>query len=132
MNGRRRLLHIEVPFGILGAAAVASAGVFAAIGIPVWIPLAPMVRLGVPSPLSGMTRSFVALAGGDVTAAFAWHPLGPLAFVACAALPVVAIASWVAGHRLEVLSRLVRRTSLWVAFSVIAAAAWLRQIIALG
>jgi hypothetical protein len=33
-------------------------------------------------PFCGMTRSFVALAHGDVTAAFRFHPAGPLLFAA--------------------------------------------------
>jgi hypothetical protein len=33
-------------------------------------------------PFCGMTRSFVALAHGDVAAAFRFHPAGPLLFVA--------------------------------------------------
>lgn len=46
---------------------------------------------GVDCPMCGMTRSFVALAHGDVGAAFRFHPAGPLLFVAMAAL-VVAVA----------------------------------------
>lgn len=38
--------------------------------------------LGVHCPLCGMTRSFVALAHGNVEAAFRFHPAGPLLFAA--------------------------------------------------
>jgi hypothetical protein len=46
---------------------------------------------GIDCPMCGMTRSFVALAHGDVGAAFRFHPAGPLLFVAMVAL-VVAVA----------------------------------------
>ena len=68
--------------GLLGGALIACALLFAAFGTPP-LPPGPMVAFGVPSPLTGMTRSFVALAGGHVTHAFALHPLGPLCFAAC-------------------------------------------------
>lgn len=42
--------------------------------------------LGAPCPGCGMTRSVVALLGGDVAASLRWHPLGlPLAAAAAAA-----------------------------------------------
>lgn len=43
---------------------------------------------GVDCPMCGMTRSFVALAHGEVAAAFRFHPAGPLLFVAMVALVV--------------------------------------------
>src|SRR5262245_56695051 len=54
---------------------------------------------GIACPFCGMTRSFVALAHGNVAGAFGFHPAGPLlaaAMVAC----VIAIAiAWVRGAR---------------------------------
>lgn len=38
---------------------------------------------GVPCPGCGLTRSFVATAHLDFAAAFAFHPFGPLVFLAC-------------------------------------------------
>lgn len=108
--GRRPLVRLEVPFGVFGAALIALAFVFAATGIPRWIPPALLVRLGLPSPLTGMTRSFVTVASGDLLRAFAAHPLGPPLFVFCLALPVIAACSWARGRRLGVLTRLVGRT----------------------
>lgn len=50
---------------------------------------------GIDCPFCGMTRSFVALAHGDLRASLAWHPAGPLLFVAMmlliAAVLVVAV-----------------------------------------
>ena len=40
--------------------------------------------VGIPCPLCGMTRAFVALVGGDVAGAFYYHPLWPLALPAVA------------------------------------------------
>jgi hypothetical protein len=49
---------------------------------------------GLDCPFCGMTRSFVALAHGQVAAAFRFHPAGPLLFVAMLAfLAAVAIAA---------------------------------------
>lgn len=47
--------------------------------------------LGIDCPMCGMTRSFVALAHGDLGAAFRFHPAGPLLFVAMVVL-VAAVA----------------------------------------
>ena len=46
---------------------------------------------GIDCPMCGMTRSFVALAHGDLGAAFRFHPAGPLLFVAMVVL-VAAVA----------------------------------------
>lgn len=48
--------------------------------------------LAVDCPLCGMTRSFVALAHGDLAAALRFHPAGPLLFVAMAAFVAAAVA----------------------------------------
>lgn len=123
---RQRLLRVEVPFATLGAALVACAFLFSMTGIPRWIPSALMVRAGVPSPLTGMTRSFVALASGDIAAAFAWHPMGPLVFATCVALPPV-VAVWWARDR-----RWTPTATTWVVAALVVAAGWARQIAVLG
>jgi hypothetical protein len=52
------------------------------------------VWLHVDCPFCGMTRSFVAVAHGDLGAAFAFHPAGPLLFVSMLAfLGAVVIVS---------------------------------------
>lgn len=127
---RRDLLRLEVPFAVLGVGLVAAAFVFASGGAPSWVPSAPITRLGIASPLSRMTRSFVALASGDVRAAFGWHPLGPLVFAAAVAAPVVAALSWVRGGRLP-LTRLLRSRPLWYVVAGAFALAWVHQIVAL-
>lgn len=81
--------------------------------------------------MTGMTRSFVALASGHVAHAFAWHPLGPLAFAACAVMPFVATASWIAGHRLGWVDRLVTSPASWWTFSAIVGVGWIRQLVVL-
>jgi hypothetical protein len=129
--GRRSLLHLEVPFGAFAACLIALALVFAAVGIPRWLPPALIVRAGIPSPLTGMTRSFVALASGDLAASFAFHPLGPLVFAACALTPMVALASWLRGERLTVLRRMANATVLWSVVGLLVAA-WAWQIARTG
>lgn len=125
-------MRLEVPLGVLGAALVGLAVLFAATGIPAWLPRAPLVRLGVPSPLTGMTRSFVAIASGDLWGAFAWHPLGPVVFAACVATPVVAVASWIRARRSARLATAMRSRMLWWSVGLIASAVWVRQIAVLG
>jgi hypothetical protein len=50
-------------------------------------------------PFCGLTRSFVALAHGDVVAALRWHPAGPLLFTAMVvALVAIALASLARGR----------------------------------
>lgn len=123
---RERLLRFEVPFAALGAVLVASAFVFSVAGIPRWIPPALIVRAGVPSPFTGMTRSFVALASGDITAAFAWHPLGPLLFSICVVLPALVAVWWTRDRRWAP-----PRTT-WVVAALVVTGAWARQIAVLG
>lgn len=47
----------------------------------------------IPCPLCGMTRSFAALAHGDVAAALRFHPAGPLLFVAILVFVVGAVVA---------------------------------------
>lgn len=129
---KRDLLRVEVPFGAFAAALIALAFVFAKSGIPPWLPSAPLVWIGIASPLTGMTRSFVALASGDLTAALRWHPVGPIVFVACIAMPVVAVVSWIRGARLEWLTALVRSRVVAASTAAAFALAWARQIVVLG
>ena len=102
---------------LLPLSLVALAFVFASTGIPAWIPPAPLVRLGIASPLTGMTRSFVALASGHIARAFALHPLGPLVFAACLAAPVLAIRPVALGARF------------WWCVAALFAIVWVRQIL---
>lgn len=128
---RADLLRLEAPFGLLGFVLVALAVTFAQQGIPGWIPPAAITRAGIPSPLAGMTRSFVSLAAGDAGRAFWWHPLGPLAFAVSAAAPLVAAVSLVRGRRIEALARLLSRRAFWAVVVLAVAAVWVRQAIVL-
>jgi len=73
----------HVAAAVLAAAFVLPLPVNGAIaGVPA---LCPAWNLfGVPCPFCGMTRSFVCIGHGDFSAAFAYHPLGPLLFVSTA------------------------------------------------
>jgi hypothetical protein len=130
--GRDELKRLEIPLAVLGACLTGLALVFAQTGIPSWIPRAATTGAGLPSPLSGMTRSFVALASGDPGAAFRWHPLGPIVFIACVAAVVVGAASWHRGHRAEVLRQALAKRWLWWGVAAAFVGAWIRQVIWFG
>jgi hypothetical protein len=75
-----------------------------------------------------MTRSFVALISGDVAAAFAWHPLGPVVFVLCAVMPLVAIVSLARGRRLALVDAAISSSRFWLGAGTLTALVWIRQI----
>ncbi len=118
----------DVGFAALGAALVTCAFAFALVGTPP-LPKGLMVMLGIPSPLTGMTRSFVALAHGDVAAAFAFHPLGPLCFLASvlAVLNIAVLAK--RGSRPRALDALLHLRYGGIALAVVFGAVWIRQIV---
>jgi hypothetical protein len=118
-------------FGIVGACLVSIAFVFRFTGIPSWIPPALLVRVGIASPFTGMTRSFVALASGHLVDSFRWHPLGPLIFVACAIAPMAMVWSWRYG-RIAWIGRLLTSPSVWIGAALAFAAVWVRQIVVLS
>lgn len=128
---RREVLRVELPIGATGGMLIGLAATFAVLGTPP-LPPALLVALGIPSPLTGMTRSFVALASGDVMASLAWHPLGPLAFLACATAVAVAGLSLLRGRRLVALGRLLADRRLWAVGGAAVMLAWVRQIAVLG
>jgi hypothetical protein len=62
--------------------------------------LCPLRNLtGLPCPGCGLTRSFIATAHADLTAAFGFHRLGPLLFAALAAQLPYRLARLLAGRR---------------------------------
>jgi hypothetical protein len=131
VDGRSRARLRATPdvwFGLLGAALIACALAFAAFGTPP-IPPGPMVALGVPSPLTGMTRSFVALAGGHVTHAFALHPLGPLCFAACLVAVVNAVVERRNGRRAAIVRRALGVPYAPWLLAIAFIAVWIRQIV---
>ncbi len=128
MNSARRLMvAFEVRLGALGAACVVAAFVFARTGIPSWAPQAPIARLGIASPLTGMTRSFVAMSRGDLGTAWSWHPLGPAAFVVAAVAAVVGV--WVfAGGSVPTWPAKLSGRNAAAALVAVLVIAWFRQI----
>lgn len=117
----------DIAFGLLGAGLVACAFAFSVWGVPP-VPPAPMVALGIASPLTGMTRSFVATAQGDLAGAFGLHPLGPLCFAACVVAAYSAVALLSAGRRPALVERIVGwRPGVWLVATMFVLA-WIRQI----
>jgi len=88
--------------GVLaGAAALASAG--NGLVFPGGRPVPPLCffhqATGLECPFCGMTRSFVALMHGEAAAAFGFHPAGPLALAAVAAVFGCTVISALLRHR---------------------------------
>jgi hypothetical protein len=120
-----------VSFGALGGALIVCACAFAMLGTPP-LPPAPMVLAGLPSPLTGMTRSFVALASGDVWRSFVLHPLGPLSFAGCALAAANGVVVLRSGRRTGVVDRVLRVPyAPWI-MALAFAAVWVRQIVVFG
>lgn len=78
-------------YGRMGGLSFATAPIFGAYWFnhsqassPLFCPILKFT--GIPCPGCGMTRSFLALAQGDLEGAIAFHLFGPLVFAACAGL----------------------------------------------
>jgi hypothetical protein len=86
MRGR----FLDIGFAGLAAAQLAAAAWLVPVGDRVVTPGGNELGVACPShalfgvdcPFCGMTRSFVALAHGEIGRAFAFHPAGPLLFAA--------------------------------------------------
>jgi hypothetical protein len=128
MRVATRSAFADVSFGAFGLALLALAAAFSVFGIPP-LPPALIVALGVPSPLTGMTRSFVAMASGDIARAFWFHPLGPLTFVVCAIAATSAAMTLRTGRRPLVVDRLASSRMTWIVVAVAFAAVWVRQML---
>jgi hypothetical protein len=76
---------------------------------------------GLPCPFCGMTHAVLAMGGGDVRAALAFHPVAPLVIV----LVVVLCAAAAAG-RIDAVTRGRRGAAMLAAL----AAAWIANVIA--
>ena len=121
MSARGRLL--DVALGGLAASQLAVAAWLAPAGDQLLLsdgtPLGGMCLsrelFGITCPFCGMARSFVALAHGDLGAAFGFHPAGPLLFVAMVACVIAIIV--VAARRTR---PLVQRPRFWQLFQAVA------------
>ena len=127
MRVATRPTFADVSFGAFGLALLGLAVAFSVLGIPP-MPPALIVVVGVPSPLTGMTRSFVAVASGDIARAFWFHPLGPIVFAMCAVAAASAVITLRTGRRPVVVDRIVSSRATWVVAAVAVAAAWVRQM----
>jgi hypothetical protein len=87
--------------------------------------------IGLPCAGCGLTRSFVALAHGEWSRAFAFHPLGPILFALIwAQVPYRALHMWQAYHGRPLWRP---RCLLWIplAFAVALLAIWLWRLVPL-
>lgn len=114
--------------GSIGAAFVlAGLGGGHAVAGPVLCPL--RLLTGIPCPACGLTTSFTEMAGGNLAAAWAAAPIGPVLFVLFAAMALVAAVLLLRRRRL-VLARGGRAMVLG-AVVVVATASWVYQLVRL-
>ena len=87
---------------------------------------------GQPCPFCGGTRSFAAMAHGNVAAAARVFPIGPLLFLAVVVAVVYAIAALVTGRRIRFTVDPRLRRGLVVAAVLVLAANWASKLLILG
>jgi hypothetical protein len=108
---------------VLGAASVLAASFMYA----PWVGDGPVLCpsrffTGIPCPACGLTRSFCAMASGDIGQAFAFHAFGPLLFATAALAIPLLLLELRRGRRFEWLHRIAfsRRIAWAEAFALIA------------
>lgn len=87
---------------VFGLAAVLGALALRVGGLPKLDPGGPLHGAGIPCPFCGGTRATLALARGEVTAAWSWNPVVPLLALVVAAVIVRAVVGRFTGRWLEV------------------------------
>jgi hypothetical protein len=87
---------------------------------------------GLPCPMCGGTRSFVAMAHGDLAAAIHVFPIGPLMFFALLALVVYSVWAVTTGRRLQLLVEPRLRRGLAMTALALLAANWAAKLFVLG
>lgn len=121
----------DLSIGVLAVGLLAVAAALAltgAGGLP-GAPEALLLKVGLASPLTGMTRSFIATIQGDLARAIYFHPLGPLCVLACLIAAANLAVITIRGERLALLDRLVRIRASWLAVAAVFVAVWARQIL---
>ncbi|ACY22655.1 hypothetical protein Gbro_3461 [Gordonia bronchialis DSM 43247] len=121
--------------GLAGAAVVAGVGTTAIAIACIWSPagassgpeVCPFrLATGLPCPGCGLTRSWVSLMHGDVSAAFSFNAFGPLALAATTVAVVIAVWSLVTRSsapidRARVLLRarpVIAVAAVWIAYGI--------------
>lgn len=85
-----------------GAAAVLGAFALRVGGLPKLDPGGPLHGAGIPCPFCGGTRGTLALARGDIAAAWSWNPVVPLLAIVVVAVIVRAVVGRLTGRWVEV------------------------------
>lgn len=92
--------------------------------------LCPLLALtGVPCLMCGITRSFLAMGGLDLSSAFIFHPLGPLFFLVLVGLAVICVMSLVTRRQFRVSLDSAFGKSMLRASAVIILAAWFVKVV---
>jgi uncharacterized membrane protein YfcA len=130
-----RLSGQEPAIAVVGTGVLGAAWVLPALWSRGVNPMPPCVfhlLTGQPCPFCGGTRSFVAMAHGDIGAAAHVYPLGPLLFVGLVLAVIAAVVSVVSGRRVGLsIDRRWHRPLLLLGIAVLAAN-WASKLFFLG
>ncbi len=92
--------------------------------------LCPLFALtGVPCLMCGITRSFLAMGGLDLTKSFVFHPLGPFFYLSLVVLFLVSAVSMATGRQLRLKLDGALQKGLLRVGAVIIVAAWLVKVV---
>ncbi len=89
------LLGLSALTALAIARLVDPAGRVGSLPVLSWLPACPLHQwTGLDCPACGMTRSFVALAHGQLQRSLHFHPLGPALFVVAGAAGLALLVAW--------------------------------------
>ncbi|MBI5836464.1 MAG: DUF2752 domain-containing protein [Candidatus Eisenbacteria bacterium] len=93
------VLGLTALTALMAARLVDAGGRVAGLPLLRWIPACPLHQwTGMDCPTCGMTRSFVALAHGQLDRSLHFHPLGPVLFALSGAAGLALLGGWAASR----------------------------------
>lgn len=97
--------------------------------LPVLIFCPLLLITGIPCLMCGITRSFLAMGGFDVSGAFVFHPLGPVLYMFLVLLLAISVYSLVARKRVRLTVNRRQRSLLIRTGTIVIMAAWVLKVV---